>query len=102
MFDTNNPNNILPKNDGTPIEIKFYGHSLSEADYSYFQSIFDYYHIYDNSNVSLLFYYSEGYEQIDSIYKLINDYGKTMINQDQGKNLIHKLLLENRLKIIKL
>lgn len=102
MFDTSTPNTILPKDNGAPIEIKFYGHSLSEADYSYFQSIFDYYHIYDNSNVSLLFYYSEGYEQIDSIYKLINDYGKTMINQDQGKNLIHKLLLENRLKIIKL
>ena len=102
MFDTSNPNNILPKDDGIPIEIKFYGHSLSEADYSYFQSIFDYYHIYDNSNVSLLFYYSEGYEQIDAIYRLINEYGSTMINQDQGKNLIHKLLLENRLKIIQL
>lgn len=100
MFDTNSPSNILPKDSGIPIEIKFYGHSLSKADYSYFQSIFDYYHIYDNNNVSLLFYYSEGYEQIDAIYQLINDYGKTMINQDQGKNLIHKLLLENRLKII--
>ena len=30
-------------------KIKFFGHSLSEADYSYFQSIFDYYEIYSNS-----------------------------------------------------
>ena len=26
-------------------EVKFYGHSLSQADYSYFQSIFDYYNL---------------------------------------------------------
>ena len=48
MSDTSTPINILPKNDGQPIEIKFYGHSLSEADYSYFQSIFDFYNLYIN------------------------------------------------------
>lgn len=53
MSDTSTPISILPKNDGQPIEIKFYGHSLSEADYSYFQSIFDFYNLYDNYNVSL-------------------------------------------------
>ena len=100
MSDTSTPISILPKNDGQPIEIKFYGHSLSEADYSYFQSIFDFYNLYDNNNVSLLFYYSKGYEQNDAIYQLINSYGKTLDNKDQGKNLIHKLLLENRLKIV--
>ena len=100
MSDTSTPINILPKNDGQPIEIKFYGHSLSEADYSYFQSIFDFYNLYDNNNVSLLFYYSKGYEQNDAIYRLINSYGKTLENKDRGKNLIHKLLLENRLKIV--
>lgn len=94
-----NPSNILPPNTGNPIEIKFYGHSLSEADYSYFQSIFDYYDLYGNSNVSLIFYYSKGYEQHDAIYKLISEYGKSLTNKEQGKNLIHKLLLENRLKI---
>ncbi|MCI9405130.1 MAG: hypothetical protein HFJ21_07140 [Clostridia bacterium] len=100
MSDTSTPISILPKNDGRPIEIKFYGHSLSEADYSYFQSIFDFYNLYDNYNVSLLFYYSKGYEQNDEIYRLINSYGKTLENKDRGKNLIHKLLLENRLKIV--
>lgn len=99
MFDTNAQTNTLPKNNNTPLEIKFYGHSLSSADYSYFQSIFDYYNLYSNSNISLIFYYSKGYEKNDDIYKLINTYGKTLSNQEQGKNLIHKLLLENRLMI---
>lgn len=91
---------ILPKIDNQMVEIKFYGHSLSEADYSYFQSIFDYYNLYENSKVSLMFYYSKGFEQTDEVYRLINTYGKTLSNKDQGKNLTHKLLLENRLKII--
>lgn len=102
MSDTSSPANILPANDGTPIVIKFYGHSLSEADYSYFQSIFDYYNLYGNSNIRLMFYYSKGFEQNDKIYKLINSYGQTLSNQDQGKNLMHKLLLENRLKIVEI
>lgn len=91
---------ILPKIDNQMVEIKFYGHSLSEADYSYFQSIFDYYNLYENNKVSLIFYYSKGFEQTDEVYRLINTYGKTLSNKDQGKNLTHKLLLENRLKII--
>ena len=93
---------ILPKIDNQMIEIKFYGHSLSEADYSYFQSIFDYYNLYENNKVSLIFYYSKGFEQTDEVYRLINTYGKTLSNKDQGKNLTHKLLLENRLKIIEI
>lgn len=99
MYALGNPSNILPPNTSNPIEIKFYGHSLSEADYSYFQSIFDYYDLYGNSNVSLTFHYSMGYEQHDAIYKLISEYGKSLTNKEQGKNLIHKLLLENRLII---
>lgn len=98
MFATSEPKIVLPKNDA-PVDIKFYGHSLNEADYSYFQSIFDYYNLYGNNDVTLTFYYSEGYEQTDAIYSLINEYGKTLTNKDQGKNLMHKLLLENRLKI---
>ena len=38
--------------------IYFFGHSLSEADYSYFQSMFDYYSIYD-SKIRLIFLYSD-------------------------------------------
>ncbi|WP_180947786.1 AbiH family protein [Lactobacillus crispatus] len=45
---------LLPK---TVKTIAFYGHSLAPADYSYFQSIFDYYNIYDN-DITLVFYYS--------------------------------------------
>lgn len=102
----------LPNN-GKIDEIIFYGHSLSDADYSYFQSIFDYYDIYQ-SNIRLTFLYSEYGEkenyitlrrkQISNVTNLLNKYGLTLGNNDRGKNLVHKLLLENRLgfKIIKL
>lgn len=92
------PERVLPKND-EPVEIIFYGHSLSEADYSYFQSIFDYYNLYDNNGVNLFFCYSGRHNPIDAVYRLINEYGKTLTNKDQGKNLMHKLLLENRIQI---
>ena len=101
MFDTSEPESVLPPSDN-PVDIKFYGHSLSEADYSYFQSIFDYYNLYGNSKVSLYFYYSEKYDPTDAVYRLLNEYGRTLTNQDQGKNLIHKLLLENRIHISKI
>ena len=87
--------------------IVFYGHSLAAADYSYFQSIFDFYSIYD-SDVTLVFYYSVYKEndretitrtQFDSIRNLLIEYGTTLDNKDHGKNLLHKLLLEDRLII---
>ena len=102
MLNVNASTRILPAKDNQLIDIKFYGHSLSEADYSYFQSIFDYYNLYENNKVSLTFYYSKGFEQTEKVYRLINTYGKTLSNKDQGKNLTHKLLLENRLKIIEI
>ncbi len=98
MLDSGDPISILPPNDQS-VEIIFYGHSLSAADYSYFQSIFDYYDLYGNNNVSLVFYYSKGFENHDAVYKLISEYGKSLTNKEQGENLIHKLLLENRLRI---
>ncbi len=89
-------------------EIIFYGHSLSKADYSYFQSIFDFYDIY-SSNVKLSFLYSlhgepHSYklikaEKLRSITSLMQTYGHSMSNEDHGKNLVHKLLLENRLDV---
>lgn len=33
------------------------------------------------------------------VTKLINRYGDTLDNKDHGKNLLHKLILENRLSI---
>ena len=88
--------------------INFFGHSLSKADYSYFQSLFDYYDIY-SSNIKLNFMYSE-YDKNDltrakrethnNVVKLMKNYGEKLENKDNGKNLLHKLLIENRIKLI--
>ena len=100
-------------------KICFFGHSLARADYSYFQSIFDYYDIY-NSEVKLEFKYynyikndekltdEEKEERKDevksnmhkSVIELMNDYGNTASNKSKGQNLLHKLILENRIKIV--
>lgn len=83
--------------------IIFYGHSLNYQDYSYFQSIFDYYNIY-SSDIKLVFAYSIFDKRvkiksilIDSVIKLIKEYGTTMQNTNHGSNLLHKLILENRI-----
>jgi len=110
-----NSESILPN---TVDKIKFYGHSLGDADYSYFHSIFDYYNLYGGgklvdyrnfeTHVMLQFYFTEFCESrkakikrdaADSVYKLITAYGNSFENEDKGKNLLHKLLLENRIKI---
>ena len=100
-------------------KICFFGHSLARADYSYFQSLFDYYDIY-NSEVKLEFKYynyikdkkeltdEEKEERKDevksnmhkSVIELMNDYGNTASNKSRGQNLLHKLILENRIKIV--
>jgi hypothetical protein len=94
----------LPK----PIDtIVFFGHSLNVADYSYFQSLFDYYDIY-NQPIKLTFGYAAygnlsaddvAEQQFHKIAQLFQTYGETLSNVDHGKNLMHKLLLENRLII---
>ncbi|EKI7570220.1 hypothetical protein PGA37_002756, partial [Enterococcus faecalis] len=85
----------------------FFCHSLSELDYSYFQTIFDHYDLYA-SNISLTFYYKvyEGTTQeameldlADKISKLLHNYSDSIDNSKKGKNLLHKLLLEKRLII---
>jgi len=95
----------LPKRESIN-EIIFFGHSLSNADYSYFQSIFDYYDLYE-SDIKLSFKYSYynhesthwriKHKQINSAINLIKKYGNSMSNTKKGENLIHKLLLENRI-----
>ncbi|PQG57248.1 hypothetical protein CUS28_15040, partial [Enterococcus faecium] len=47
--------NILPDKEEID-EIVFFGHSLSTLDYSYFQTIFDHYELYQ-SKIRLVFYY---------------------------------------------
>ena len=86
--------------------IKFYGHSLSSADYSYFQSIFDMVELY-SSHVKPIFFYSDYSETAkEEMYQrflgLLSAYGETMDNEDHGKNLIHKLILEGRLSIVEI
>ena len=85
--------------------ITFFGHSLGEQDYSYFQSVFDYINLYE-SDVVLIFCYTEydkeaPIKEIDRltqrVFKLINRYGETLTNKDHGNNLLNKLLLEGRL-----
>lgn len=91
--------------------IKIYGHSLAQADYSYFQSLFDAVSLYDGIT-TLVFYYSlygEGSEAEQEhriredlhkrVMHLLTSYGQTLENKDHGKNLVHKLLLEGRLII---
>lgn len=95
----------LPKN---VFRIVFFGHSLSDADFSYFQSIFDFYSIYD-SNIGLEFHFSIYNEserqeivsnQLNAVTNLFSKYGEKMMNSHQGENMLHKLILENRIKII--
>jgi hypothetical protein len=96
-------NQSLPlKNDVE--SIIFYGHSLGTADFSYFQTLFDYYDLY-SGNVKIVFAYTEIDNQscekhTTSIMRLLDRYGESMRSEpDKGKNLIHKLLLEHRLQI---
>ncbi|MBC1908192.1 hypothetical protein HCA53_00225 [Listeria innocua] len=98
--------------DNTISNIIFYGHSLSEADYAYFQSIFDYLDIYNNQ-IQLTFYYTNYLEdeqdfetvrreQVTAVRTLIEEYGSTLDNEAKGKNLLHKLLLEERISVFEL
>jgi len=88
--------------------VKFYGHSLGRMDYSYFLSIFDSFSVYDGE-LSLSFYYSIYdkekrinimNDRFSEVVNLIDKYGSTFPNISQGKNLMHRLMLEGRLNII--
>ena len=83
--------------------IKFYGHSLGKADYSYFKAIFDFINLYD-SETQLIFYYPSnhqgfGEELYPKIADLLTDYGQSLPDKSKGRNLMHKLLLEERLSL---
>lgn len=88
-------------------QIVFFGHSLGPADYSYFQSVFDYLNIYEN-NIEIIFGFAPygdlsvdeaAHIQESRVAALFDEYGRSMDNQAHGNNLLHKLLLENRLSI---
>ncbi|WEV54712.1 AbiH family protein [Leuconostocaceae bacterium ESL0723] len=93
--------------------IKFFGHSLGEADYSYFQQMFDYFDLYNDDSLKLYFYFrvfkgSDGQpidenvlaqQQVEAVVKLIDRYGDTLDNQDHGKNLLTRLQMMKRIVI---
>jgi hypothetical protein len=99
------------RSDGSRTEvIKFFGHSLGEADYSYFQAFFDGVDLY-GGDTRLVFYYRPWHgkdenelhaETVEAVTKLLVEYGGTLDNKDHGKNLMHKLLLEGRLEVKRL
>lgn len=88
------------QNNGDGIaEVKFFGHSLGEADYSYFQSLFDLIDLY-GGKTKLTFCGTRKYPaNPDAVIRLMTKYGETIMPEAHGKNLLHKLLLEERLKI---
>lgn len=103
--------NISGSPDAAVNVIKFYGHSLGQADYSYFQAIFDAANLYDS--LTRLEFFVRPYERNDNllseeevreemmgkVISLLSSYGATLDNKDHGRNLIHKLLIEGRLRI---
>ncbi|KRK40540.1 hypothetical protein FC07_GL000312 [Loigolactobacillus bifermentans DSM 20003] len=86
-------------------KIVILGHSLSKADDSYFRTIFDTADIY-NSDVIIEYWYTDypgrdqslsiETESLNRINGLLTRYIKTS-RQENKNNLLHKLLLENRL-----
>lgn len=102
-----NINNIYEENINT---IKFFGHSLCEADYSYFQQMFDFYELYSNNNLKLYFYFNNWsgsgmtdaellHKNVEAITNLIETYGQTLDNKDHGKNLLTRLQQTGRIVI---
>ncbi|USJ19906.1 AbiH family protein [Lactococcus formosensis] len=102
-----NINNIYEENIN---RIKFFGHSLCEADYSYFQQMFDFYELYSNNNLKLYFYFNNWldsgmtdaellHKNVEAITNLIETYGQTLDNKDHGKNLLTRLQQTGRIVI---
>lgn len=80
--------------------IKFYGHSLGAADYSYFRTIFNIVDIY-NSDVTLYFLYSKNHPtNPEAVENLIDRYNReTLASTSANCDLLQKLLLEGRLQL---
>ncbi|WP_160268220.1 AbiH family protein [Bifidobacterium biavatii] len=80
--------------------IKFYGHSLSMSDYSYFKIIFDCVDL-ANSNVQLFFCHPDESKWFGSLLfpaiRLIGRYGDDLSDKRKGSNLLQWLMLENRI-----
>ena len=96
-----NSNIVIPSDIN---KILFYGHGLGEADYSYFQAIFDTVDLY-HGNTKLIFFWNNFNDedqyniQVERVTNLIEKYGQTFSNKDHGRNLLTKLKVENRILI---
>ena len=103
--------NTIEENKSTPIKVildksvnrvVFYGHSLSDADYGYFQLIFDEYK--ENENLIFEFCYSvfEGTTKQNEIIKLREGisriFGRYEKENDEKKYTLKNLNLNNRIK----
>lgn len=100
---------IYPSNSryGATSIIKFYGHSLGEADYPYFEALFDAVDLYAGET-KLIFYFSTfdnhtadelRTDMTKRVSHLLMRYGETLDNKNHGRNLIPLLELEGRLEI---
>ncbi|WEV69378.1 AbiH family protein [Bifidobacterium sp. ESL0775] len=84
--------------------IKFFGHSLGDADYSYFRTLFDDVDLV-NGNTALMFLYTDDSVRTDlntNVTHLINKYASDLPSQNQRTDLMTKLMLEGRLSILKI
>lgn len=80
-----------------------FGHSLSRADYSYFESIFSTVDLY-NAHTSLVFLYSNYAKgvresEVAKVLALLYYYGSSLGIAGRSNNLAHKLMLEGRLVV---
>lgn len=87
--------------------ILIYGHSLNIQDYSYFQSIFDIYNISEKDTIIYVAWTNYDKKRkiktttVNNAIKLLKYYGNSLKN-DKGKNLLHRMLLEKRIRIIEI
>lgn len=91
-----------------PDNIVFLGHSLGHADYSYFESLFDNYNLFENNKLHLTFFYDGGSSQsekmenssqmIQHVMNLLNYYGQTL-EGEHGENIVNRLVLDQRISL---
>ncbi|MDR0832383.1 MAG: hypothetical protein LBM99_05750, partial [Bacillales bacterium] len=77
--------------------ICFYGHSLNKQDFSYFQTIFDHYDLYNNKKIKLFFFYSKGHDNPLEVSNLLLMYQNYLSSENKKYNVLSRLQLENRI-----
>ena len=83
--------------------IVYFGHSLSRADYSYFESIFSTVDLYSGHTILVFLYsnYAKGVREseVAKVLALLDCYGSSLGIAGHSNNLAHKLMLEGRLVV---